>query len=260
MSAITSAEQQDTNTSDATSVLCLSDIHVCPKPRSEPQSEPEPEWAPPVVSESDLTMVIAEIAYYKKRCEEAEERAEREHNQRRQLQSLSEDPEAAADTINQLIRKNNTIQKLLGDRRSLERYLPIGNIQYTAPGSQQVIMQFEQLKNRLPSPLIFDDIYEPSLGRLKDHPGDLQELLIDIFGKDLLYGPQEMLDIFPSLTILELIQSLVGAALKSWIFENQCQTYTFAMTPLLQEYRKLIGTICAYKLNHSIPKHSTHNK
>ena len=245
MSVNISAKQEDSNLDDTMLGLCSSDIGVCP--------EPEPEWAPPIPSESDFAMITDELAYYKKRCEEAEERAKSETEQRRQIKNLGEVPEARKASVCQLIRQINKLQKRLKDRKTLERYLLVGDIQNTVPGSQQVLTEFESLKGKLPSLLVVNGAYEPSVGRLKGCSDDLDDLLIDIFGENLLCRPQELPEIFPPLTAFELVQSLVGAALKSWVFEREYQTYTFATTPLIQEYRKLIATTCTYILKPSIP-------
>lgn len=232
------AKQEDSYLSDTKSVPPSSDTDV--------QHESEPGWSPPTFSNSEFTRMNVELDYYKKRCEEAEENLKRETDQRRLFESTSQAPGHDKKKLFQQEIQIRNLQTRLEIRTDLQHHLSIGTIQSTASGSRQVLTKFEALKEELLSLLVRDGAYKLSARRLKGRSHDLDDLLINVFGNDSLCRTQELPEAVTTLTTVELVRSLVGAAMKSWVFESEYQTYTFAPTPLLRGYRNFIATMCMY--------------
>ncbi|KAF2624066.1 hypothetical protein BU25DRAFT_166424 [Macroventuria anomochaeta] len=191
--------------------------------------------------------MAAELAFYKERYKEAEHECRVMKNQRRQIESVNETPKDITKILNQNTRQINNLKQRLEDRTNLERYLFISNTQCAMSTSQRLLTQFQMLKDQLPTVLVMDGAYEPPVGDLKGTSADLDDLLSTVFGRDALYNPDDMPGTFPALTSYELIQALTGASLHEWIFGSEYRTYAMGVTPLLQEYRKFVATLCDHE-------------
>jgi hypothetical protein len=206
--------------------------------------------ASPMVLFETNHLVISELIYYKERCKKAEDKCAILKNQIRQIRSLEKTPQDMAKTLDQNVQQIYSLKKKLGDRTRLEQYLSLSNARNAAPDSQCIFtQQFRVLNDLLDQVVVLDGTDEPPIGALTGCSADLDSLLTNVFGKDSLSTPEAMPSAFPALNSYNLIRTLTGAAIHSWILGSEYPTNMIGATPLLQEYRSLIDTWCMYEPN-----------
>jgi hypothetical protein len=195
-------------------------------------------------------LVISELVYYKERCRKAEDRCAILKNQIRQIRSLENTPQDVAKTLDQNVQQIYSLKRKLGDRTRFEQYLSLSNVRNVAPDSQCVFTeQFRVLNDLLDQIVILNGTEKPPIGDLKGRSADLDSLLTNVFGKDILSTPEAMPIAFPALNSYNLVRTLTGAAIHSWILGSEYSTNMIGATPLLQEYRSLLDTLCMYGTN-----------
>jgi hypothetical protein len=195
-----------------------------------------------------------ELAYYKHRAHEAEQECTNLKLERRQLVSLGGAPQKeVTKVLCQNIRHISLLKQQLEDRGELERYQGIRNSHSNASNEHQFIPHFRTLKEQLRTVLVVNGTENPSIGALYGKSPDLDNLLSTIFGFGEKGKPARLADSvpeFPALTMYELIQSLTGAAIQSWIFQHEYRPHGMTHSPLLQKYRDHIAILCTYHIDH----------
>jgi hypothetical protein len=190
--------------------------------------------------------MASQLVYYKQRWEKAEQECKTLKKERRQMESFRGLSNNTSDVLQRNIRQINTLKERLDDRSDLVRYLSIGNVQDEASNAQQILSHFQTIKDQLPTVLSLDSTYMPSIKQLYRESDDLDGLLSTIFDIDVQGALEKTLDTLPALTLYELIQAFTGAAIHCWIFGSEFYTHSMTVTPLLQEYRRHIATLCTY--------------
>jgi hypothetical protein len=189
----------------------------------------------------DYGAMVSELVSYKKRYEEAEEKRRIAESMCRQIQSLRQMPEDVTNVICQNTRTIHVLKMRLQDRRE---YLSFNNAPNAVSNSHRLTGLFRHLKDRIPTVLVIDGAEQYPIKNLLHKSDDLNDLLIIVFGDDTLCKLEGTPNAFPNSTSHELILALTGASIYSWVFEAEFQTHMMRTTPLLEEYRSLITTLC----------------
>jgi hypothetical protein len=198
----------------------------------------------PLMSNEDmLSDLLSELTHYKFRCQKAEERYERKESELRQMESSG--PGLAEDLCIKT-KRISTLEKRLSIRTDLERWLAVDKLPSVGSNAQQLQTKLFHLKSQLPTVLVMDGNQCPDIDRLFGKCPDLDDLMCTIFTIDVKHPSSERPVLPRGLTLYELIQALVGAAIYRWVFTAEFRWLSMTVTPLLQKYRDYIASLCRY--------------
>ena len=205
--------------------------------------------------ESNLTAgeisLRAEIGSLKEKNEKLRQDIECENRRWRQVESLYKDRPGFEGVAELLWEKNWLQRRLNAYQKEWATFLPRNLDQITPKDSSEMpkrVFMFQHEFNKL---LVTDVIDDPYFGRLKGRSQDLDCLLTDVFGMGSATEPQGMSEVFPDNYTYHLVQALVGAALKSWVFQSDFRTHHFAQTEVRMRSLDILRLICK-----TIPKPS----
>jgi hypothetical protein len=200
-------------------------------------------------SEGLESMLIDELTHYKLRCKKAEKECEKLKLERRINESLESSRNRLDDQAKVLLEKEWQIISLRKRRHTLtdmKKYLAIGSIETGASNEKLMSVKFQELKEQLPKILVTDGARVPAIGHLRRSSAELDDILSTLFPTHSTREVDMVRDSAPPLTLYELVQALIGAAIHLWIFQKEFLVQTLVNTPLLQRYRDYITNLCTY--------------
>ena len=193
---------------------------------------------------------LSELAHYKHRWEQAEQECTKLKKEMRQMESFYTLTKGIPERMVKELRQKSTqiinLKTQLGDRMDLEPYFSTGLVRGETPTTQELFSNFHNMKEEISSILVTDGTKRPSIGSLYGHSDDLDELLRSIFDDDKQSQADQIVENLQYVTVRELVQALVGAAIHSWVFMSGYRPNSMTITPLLQRYRDHINTLCRY--------------
>lgn len=199
-------------------------------------------------TEHKTLALLAELVYYKTRCEKAEQECINMQKARRQTaESLNMTQAEFSKVLNQRTRRIDSQQRMIDDRVEFKQYLAIG----TANGSQwdkhSFLRQFQVLKLHISTLPIVDITRKAPLEHIYSGAANVVELFSTLFDKDEQNTIPEHWEELSGVTMFEFIQALIGAAIYHWILSAEFSPHTTMATPLLERYRKQIAALCKYR-------------
>jgi hypothetical protein len=186
--------------------------------------------------------LVAELSYYKQRCETAEAECESLKLVRRHL--VGKKCDDLSEVLLQKERQLSSSRKKLSAKFDLEQYPTIGNVGTVASNAHRFAAHFQDLKEQMPTILVIDGSRTCHIGSLYEKSDDLCALLSTVFPTNPSRGIVEILGSHATLTLYELTQALTGAAMHLWIFGGEFRLRSLTITPLLQMYRSHIANSC----------------
>lgn len=187
-----------------------------------------------------------ELAYYKQRCENAEEKLKGTQQDNRRLRDESKKSE---DTLEFLASKNRAIRRLeleLEARDHLGKHLALPGLESSVFQPQEISPHFETLKKHFSKIHIINAMQLHSIAGLLGRSSDLDTLIAVSLSNGGSNATNEAVEYPPDVTLSELIRVLTGAAIHLWILEAPIVWHSLMATPILQAYRKHVGLICMY--------------
>ncbi|KAN0096635.1 hypothetical protein V8E51_015440 [Hyaloscypha variabilis] len=175
--------------------------------------------------------------YFRKKWLESEERREKIDRNERLKHSLlapgsSDVFQTMADTIEIQDEKINTLQRQLSNQKFLQQFLTLGRGKEVPLNQAQIQINHKKMTREFRSLSIMNCFQHPGETSTGLESQDLNELKSKI-STDLHCYPIGL-----------VIQSLTGAAVCEWVFNGKIQCTAMMSSPLLEGYRRHLGTVC----------------
>lgn len=146
--------------------------------------------------------------------------------------------------LNFRMQQITVLKKRQFGQRDLEPYLSIGRVHGDVPTTQQLLLNFKDMKDELAAIVVLNGTCKPSFDSLYGQCADLDALLRTVFDLGIRSNAEKIWNASPEITLQELIQALTGASIHCWVFESRYRPIAMTSTPLLQKYRDQIAILC----------------
>lgn len=191
---------------------------------------------------------VSQIGQYKQRCQKLERERGNLTDELRRITSIFAQANGIDEGIVRQMRSQTRkiidLKNQLEDRRHLETYLAIGSVHDDTPTTEKLHTDYRDMKDSIASILVLNGAVQVLVEPLYGQSDDLDILLYAIFQSCTEANAGNRPITAPKFTLREILQALIGAAVKVWIFENTFQSTSMMTTPLLQKYRQHIQTLC----------------
>lgn len=195
--------------------------------------------------------VVAEVAFYKRRCKIAERESVNLKEKARQKASLFQRKDVSEDlskTLCEKMRQIRSLRKKLDDQQDWRQYLPIQRMGSELNSNvDQLVSLHKEMMEQIASDFYVKESDRNGIGSFYGQSIDLDALLRSIFSTKTYGTAEERLTSVPELTFNALIQALTGAAIHIWVFEADFYSYCMENTQLLEKYREFITAFCKYR-------------
>lgn len=196
--------------------------------------------------ETRYHQVLNRLTHYMSLYEEAKQEVSRLKNTLRDIDSAKGVPENWLSMLAESRNHVSVLKQQGADRSALKKLFACKELTAENYEDRDIVSSFELLQGSLKRIQILGGDTKLRIADVCNVSKDLDELLSITFGTDSRDFSQEKVDLGPELSLYDIIQALVGAAIHSWIFSTEYCPFAITPVPLLQEYRRQISAICEY--------------
>lgn len=193
------------------------------------------------------TYTISELAYLKQSRQKLEAEVKDLKDERRRIDSkLRQDHGISFQQINGLRTETKEVISLKAQVERLKVLQPFfrhGGAQNKEPVLNEIFSCSQDLKEYLPTFLFAENTTKISLVSLCGRSQDLDNLLLHVFKQSEEASLKSTLKVASPVTVQEISQALLGAAIHCWIFREKFTLPGIVITPILQQYRDLIADL-----------------